>query len=55
MMKSLVQCIPGPIYVPIQLPWSNKPFHESIFGGLHGDKQLDVEDIQEAYVESKDR
>ena len=30
-------------------------FHESVFGGLHGDKQLNVEDVQEAYVESKDR
>jgi mitofusin len=29
--------------------------HESVFGGLHGDKQLSVEDVQEAYVESKDR
>jgi mitofusin len=28
-------------------------FHESVFGSLHGDKH--VEDIQEAYVESKDR
>ena len=30
-------------------------FHESVFGGLHGDKQLNVEDVEEAYVESKDR
>ena len=30
-------------------------FHESVFGGLHGDKQFNVEDVQEAYVESKDR
>jgi hypothetical protein len=30
-------------------------FHESVFGGLHGDKQLNVEEVQEAYVESKDR
>ena len=30
-------------------------FHELFFGGLHGDKQLNVEDVQEAYVESKDR
>jgi mitofusin len=29
--------------------------HESVFGGLHGEKQLSIEDFQEAYVESKDR
>jgi mitofusin len=30
-------------------------FHESVFAGLHGDRQLKVEDVQEAYVESKNR
>ena len=30
-------------------------FHESVFGGVHGDKQHNVEEVQEAYVESKDR
>ena len=34
---------------------AKQAFHESVFGGLHGDKQLNVEDVQEAYVESKDR
>ncbi|KAF9046632.1 hypothetical protein BJ165DRAFT_1527708 [Panaeolus papilionaceus] len=30
-------------------------FHESVFAGLNGDRQLKVEDVQEAYIESKDR
>ncbi|KAF8177023.1 transmembrane GTPase fzo1 [Pholiota molesta] len=30
-------------------------FHDSVFAGLNGDKQLKVEDVQEAYIESKDR
>ncbi|KAF8158466.1 transmembrane GTPase fzo1 [Crassisporium funariophilum] len=30
-------------------------FHESVFAGLNGDRQLNVEDVQEAYIESKDR
>ena len=30
-------------------------FQDSVFSGLNGDKQLKVEDVQEAYVESKDR
>ena len=29
-------------------------FHESVFAGLHGDRQLKVDDVQEAYIESKD-
>lgn len=30
-------------------------FHDSVFAGLNGDKQLKVEDVKEAYIESKDR
>ncbi|PPR04081.1 hypothetical protein CVT24_010654 [Panaeolus cyanescens] len=30
-------------------------FHESVFAGLNGDRQLKAEDVQEAYIESKDR
>ena len=33
----------------------NEAFHDSVFASLNGDKQLKVEDVQEAYVESKDR
>ena len=29
-------------------------FHESVFAGLHGDRQFRVDDVQEAYIESKD-
>jgi mitofusin len=43
-------------YYPTRITSSVKhACHESVFGGLHGDKQLNVEDVQEAYVESKDR
>ena len=42
-------------YYPSRTVSSVKHVHESVFGGLHGDKQLNVEDVQEAYVESKDR
>ena len=43
-------------YYPSQTVSPVKPaLHESVFGGLHGDKQLNVEDVQEAYVENKDR
>ena len=42
-------------YYPSRTVSPVKPaLHESVFGGLH-DKQLNVEDVQEAYVESKDR
>ncbi|KIM42985.1 hypothetical protein M413DRAFT_26200 [Hebeloma cylindrosporum] len=30
-------------------------FHDSVFAVLNGDRQLKVEDVQEAYIESKDR
>ncbi|KAF9485807.1 transmembrane GTPase fzo1 [Pholiota conissans] len=30
-------------------------FRDSVFAGLNGEKQLKVEDVQEAYIESKDR
>lgn len=43
-------------YYPSRTVSPVKPaLHESVFGGLHGDKQLNVEDVQEAYVENKDR
>jgi len=30
-------------------------FHESVFAGLNGDRQFKVEDVQEVYVEDKDK
>lgn len=30
-------------------------FHDSVFAGLNGERQLKVEDVQEAYIESKDK
>jgi len=30
-------------------------FQESAFAGLYGDRQLKVDDVQEAYLESKNR
>jgi mitofusin len=30
-------------------------FHDSVFAVLNGDRQLKIEDVQEAYIESKDR
>jgi mitofusin len=33
----------------------NDVSHDSVFGGVNGDKQLKVEDVQEAYIEQKDR
>ncbi|KAF5314909.1 hypothetical protein D9619_006948 [Psilocybe cf. subviscida] len=33
----------------------NEVSHDSVFGGVNGDKQLKVEDVQEAYIEQKDR
>ncbi|PPQ67710.1 hypothetical protein CVT25_009316 [Psilocybe cyanescens] len=30
-------------------------FHDSVFATVNGDKQLKVEDVQEAYIENKDR
>jgi len=29
-------------------------FHDSVFAGLNGERQLKVDDVQEAYIESKD-
>jgi hypothetical protein len=43
-------------YFPIRVASPMKEaFHDSVFADLNGDKQLKVEDVQEAYIESKDR
>jgi len=30
-------------------------FQDSVFAGLNGNRQFKVEDVQEAYIEDKDR
>ena len=40
-------------YFPTSIP--SPAFHESVFAGLHGDRHLKVEDVQEAYIVGKNR
>lgn len=43
------------LYLPTRFTPLMEASHDSVLAGLNGDRQLKVEDIQEAYIESKDR
>ncbi len=43
------------LYFPSRMSPVTEASHDSVLAGLHGDRQLKVEDIKEAYIESKDR
>ncbi|KDR82442.1 hypothetical protein GALMADRAFT_237766 [Galerina marginata CBS 339.88] len=42
-------------YFPTRASPAKEAFHDSVFAAVNGDRQHKVEDVQEAYVESKER